>query len=83
VSAIVTAFYLYIAPVGAHEGMVHLSTDGVIEDCATKSGMLPRELGGVSGDPKAEDLLAQRLAHRTFRRCRKCFRYGPLYERRT
>jgi hypothetical protein len=73
--------YLYVSPKGlATLGVVHLSTDGKVEDCATKPAGY-REAGGVVGEPKAEDLMAARLASRDYRRCRRCFKYGPRYGR--
>lgn len=71
--------YLYGPIHASHDSLVHLSTDGVVEDCATIPVAYPRERGGAVGDPKAEDLLAQRLARRDYRKCRRCFRYGPRY----
>jgi hypothetical protein len=74
--------YIYTPPNGiATMGVAHLSTDGQTEDCATKPAGY-REQGGTVGNPKAEDLLAARLAHGNYRRCRKCWRIGPKYGRR-
>lgn len=72
--------YVSIPPKGNTQGVIHLSSNGAVEDCATKPAGY-RERGGTVGDPKAEDLLAVRLASRSFRRCRKCFKYGPMYGR--
>lgn len=71
-------WYLASPPKGSYHGIIHLSTDGETEDCATRKPGY-RERGGLQGDPKAEDLLALRLASRDYRLCRRCFKYGPRY----
>lgn len=71
-------WYVYSQPKGVTPGLAHLSTDGLVEDCATRPPGT-RERGGEVGDLKAEDLLAARLMHKTYRRCRKCFRYGARF----
>lgn len=72
-------YLIYSPPRPSYPGIVHLSTDGVVEDCITQRRVGPRESGGQVGDPKAEDLLAGRLASGGYRKCRKCWRYGARY----
>jgi hypothetical protein len=71
-------YLIYTPPKGNTQGVVHLSTDGQVEDCATKPAGY-REQGGVVGEPKTEDLMAARIESREFRKCRKCWKYGPQW----